>query len=100
MFRIIKRPVFTEKATRLLEKNQQYVFDVDPNLTKPQVRFLIEKRFSVRILAINAHRTPPKKRRGKVLRGFLPTFKRVIVTLINEEKITFLTESLYFFYYL
>lgn len=100
MFKIIKHPIFTEKTTRLFEKNQQYVFDVDPNLTKSQVRFLIEKRFSVRILTINAHCTPLKKCRGKVLRGFLLTFKRIIVTLINEEKIIFLTKFLYFFYYL
>jgi len=92
MFRIIKRPVFTEKSTRLLEKNGQYVFDVDPSLTKSRVRFLIEKRFSVRVSTVNLHRIPPKKRRGSVSGGFLPVFKRVIVTLIHGEEI-----SLYLF---
>jgi large subunit ribosomal protein L2 len=90
MFGIIKRPIFTEKTTRLLEKNQQYVFDVDRSLTKPQVRFLIEKRFLVHILRINTHCIPPKKRRGGVSKGLLPIFKRVIVTLRNKEKIVFL----------
>jgi large subunit ribosomal protein L23 len=88
MFKIIKRPVFTEKATRLLEKSGQYVFDVDSNLTKPQVRFLIEKRFSVRVSTVNLHRIPPKKRRGGISSGFLPVFKRAIVTLAHGKEIS------------
>jgi large subunit ribosomal protein L23 len=92
MFRIIKYLVFTEKSTRLLEKNGQYVFDVDPSLTKSRVRFLIEKRFSVRIFTINLHCIPFKKYRGSISDGFLLVFKRVIVTLIHGEEI-----SLYLF---
>jgi large subunit ribosomal protein L23 len=90
MLGIIKRPVFTEKTTRLLEKNGQYVFDVDPSLTKPRIRFLIEKRFSVRISTINVHCIPPKKRRGGVSSGFIPALKRVIVKLIDGDGISFL----------
>jgi large subunit ribosomal protein L23 len=89
MFRIIKRPVFTEKTTRLLENSGQYVFDVDPSLTKPRIHFLIEKRFSVRVSTVNVHRIPPKKRQGKTSGGFLPVFKRAIVTLIPGEEISF-----------
>jgi large subunit ribosomal protein L23 len=89
MFRIIKSQVFTEKTTRLLEKNGQYVFDVDPTLTKPRIRFLIEKRFLVRVSTVNVHRIPPKKRRGGISGGFLPVLKRAIVTLDDGEKIIF-----------
>jgi ribosomal protein L23 len=79
MFVIIKCLIFTEKTTRLLEVNKQYVFDVRPNLKKPQVRFLIEKRFSVQVCAINTHRKPRKKRRGKVSSCFLPSCKRLLL---------------------
>jgi ribosomal protein L23 len=87
MFKIIKCLVFTEKATRLLEKSGQYVFDVDSNLTKSQVRFLIEKRFSVRVFMINLHCIPSKKCRGRISSGFLPVFKRAIVTLVYGKEI-------------
>jgi len=90
MLGIIKRPVFTEKTTRLLEKSGQYVFDVDPSLTKPRIRFLIEKRFSVRVSTINVHRIPRKKRRGRISSGFIPTLKRVIVKLVGDDGISFL----------
>jgi large subunit ribosomal protein L23 len=91
MFGIIKRPVFTEKTTRLLEKNGQYVFDVDPSLTKPRIRFLIEKRFSVRVSTVNVHRLPIKKRRGRISSGSIPAVKRAIVKLATGEAITFLS---------
>ena len=86
MFKIIKCLVFTEKATRLLEKSGQYVFDVDSNLTKSQVRFLIEKRFSVRVFTINLHCIPFKKCRGRISSGFILVFKRVIVTLVYGKE--------------
>lgn len=90
MFRIIKRPIFTEKTTRLLEKSGQYVFDVDPSLTKPRIRSLIEKRFSVRVSSVNVHRIPPKKCRGGISSGFKPVFKRAIITLADGYRISFL----------
>jgi large subunit ribosomal protein L2 len=83
MFGIIKRPVFTDKATRLLEIDRQYTFDVEPSLTKPKIRVLIEKRFSVQVRTINTHRNPRKKRRGRISGCFLPRSKRVIITLTN-----------------
>jgi large subunit ribosomal protein L23 len=38
MIDLVKYPVITEKSYRLIEKNQ-YTFDVDPRLTKPQKKF-------------------------------------------------------------
>ena len=99
MFRIIKCPIFTEKTVHLLEKNKQYVFDVDSNLTRLQVRFLIEKRFLVRILAVNVHCVPLKKRRGSILNGFLLIFKRIIVTLVEKKETIFFLELLVYFHF-
>lgn len=96
MFDIIKRPVFTEKATRLLEKHNQYVFDVNGNLTKPQIRLLIERIFSVQVKSVNTNCPPRKKRRGGRSIGFLPKYKRAFVTVTKEEKIVFFPEFLPF----
>jgi len=77
MLDLIKYPVIrTEKATRLIENNQ-FSFDVDGRLTKPQIRKLVEDFFSVKVLAINTHRPPRKTKRF----GSRPPFKRVIVTV-------------------
>lgn len=73
----IKYPVIrTEKATRLIENNQ-FSFDVDVRLTKPQIRKLVEEFFEVKVLAVNTHRPPRKRQRL----GSFPSRKRVIVTV-------------------
>ena len=38
----IKYPVTTEKSYLAMFKNKQYTFDVDPRLTKPQIKKLFE----------------------------------------------------------
>jgi len=99
MLKLLKRPVFTEKATRLLEKYNQYVFDVDVNLTKPQIRRLVEKIFLVQVSNVNTHRLRRVKRSIGGVVGFRPKFKRAIVTLIKDEKIIFFLESLSHFFF-
>lgn len=77
---LVKRPVITEKATRILEKNQ-YTFDVEVSLTKPKIKALIEEVFKVKVVSVNTHRPPRRKRRLGVNQGYRPQCKRVIITL-------------------
>jgi large subunit ribosomal protein L23 len=93
MLKLLKRPVITEKTTRLLEEYGQYVFDVDVKLTKPKIRILVEKIFSVRVSSVNTHRRPMIRRSSGRRIGFQPKLKRAIVTLIKGEKIIFFPES-------
>ncbi len=80
MLDLVKYPVIrTEKATRLIENNQ-FSFDVDGRLTKPQIRKLIEEFFDVKVLAVNTHRPPRKMKRF----GSQAKFKRVIVTVNSD----------------
>ena len=77
MLDLVKYPVIsTEKATRLIENNQ-FSFDVDVRLTKPQIRKLVEEFFNVKVLAVNTHRPP---RNNKRLSTRLNS-KRVIITI-------------------
>nr|YP_009646376.1 ribosomal protein L23 [Chloroparvula japonica]QBX98139.1 ribosomal protein L23 [Chloroparvula japonica] len=71
----IKKFVVTEKSVQLFE-NQQYVFDVDPSLSKPQIKALIESHFKVRVSGVNTHRLPSKRSKGRTR-----STKRAIVTL-------------------
>ncbi|NEQ38884.1 MAG: 50S ribosomal protein L23 [Okeania sp. SIO3I5] len=83
---IIKNPVVTEKATRLMELNQ-YTFDVDPRATKPMIKEVIEQVFEVKVIGINTLNLPRKKRRVGKFIGFKPQYKRAIVTLEDGEPI-------------
>nr|YP_010399941.1 ribosomal protein L23 [Nowellia curvifolia]UQM88707.1 ribosomal protein L23 [Nowellia curvifolia] len=73
-------PVLTEKTIRLLEKNQ-YNFDVDIKLDKIEVKKWIELFFDVKVMSINSHRLPIKKKRIGAITGYTACYKRVIITL-------------------
>ena len=62
LYEVIKRPVITEKTTRLKEMGQ-YVFEVDPRANRRQVKQAVEKLFNVRVLAVRIINVPAKRRR-------------------------------------
>ena len=92
MIDLIKCPVLTEKSAILLENNQ-YTFDVDVRLTKTKIKALIEEVFQVKVLSVNTHRCPRKKKRLGQYQGYRPKNKRVIITLRPEDSIPLFPEE-------
>lgn len=89
---IIKYPIITDKATRLLEKNQ-YSFVVDRYSNKLKIKKTIEYLFSVKVVKINTCRLPRKaKRVGKYL-GWKSQHKKAIITLAEGDVINLFTEN-------
>lgn len=88
---LIRRPIITEKATRLLEDNQ-YTFEVVLKATKPEIKAAIESLFNVKVTSVNTHRPPRKKRRVGKFIGYKPQYKRAIVTLAEGNSITLFPE--------
>lgn len=84
---LVHSPVITEKAFKLFEK-KQYTFDIDPNLSKPQIKKLIEDLFNVRVIGINTH-NPPRKRRRFGMSDQKKRSKRVIITVPRDQSISF-----------
>lgn len=83
---LIIKPLVTEKATLLMEQNQ-YVFEVVPKATKPDIRAAIESLFDVKVISVNTARPPRKKKRVGRFLGFKPQIKRAIVTLKEGDSI-------------
>ena len=89
---IIKYPIITDKATRLLEKNQ-YSFIVDPYSDKLTIKTAIEYLFNVKVIKVNTCRLPRKKKRvGKYI-GWKPQYKKAIVRLAEGDVINLFTEN-------
>ncbi len=88
---LIRRPIVTEKGTRLLQDNK-YVFEVVLQATKPEIKAAIESLFQVKVNKVNTYRTPPKKRRVGRFSGYKPRYKRAIVTLAPDDKIVLFPE--------
>ena len=59
---LIKYPIITDKATRLLELNQ-YTFATDLRANKDQIKSAIEYLFKVKVSAVNTYHAPVKKKR-------------------------------------
>ncbi|BAC88028.1 50S ribosomal protein L23 [Gloeobacter violaceus] len=88
---IIRRPLITEKGTRLLEENK-YLFEVTPGANKIQIAQAIEELFSVKVTKVNTFNPPARQRRvGKYL-GTRSSYKRAIVTLQEGDSITLFPE--------
>ena len=89
---IIKYPIITDKATRLLENNQ-YSFIVDRSSNKLVIKTTIEYLFNVKVIKVNTCRLPRKKKRvGKYI-GWKPQYKKAIVSLAEGDVINLFTEN-------
>jgi large subunit ribosomal protein L23 len=89
---IIKYPIITDKATRLLENNQ-YSFVVERYSDKLTIKAAIESLFNVKVINVNTCRLPRKKKRvGKYI-GWKPQYKKAIVTLSEGDVIKLFTDS-------
>ena len=89
---IIKYPLITDKATRLLENNQ-YTFIVDRNSDKITIKNTIEYLFNVKVIKVNSCRLSRKKKRvGKYI-GWKPQYKKAIVTLSEGDIINLFTND-------
>lgn len=91
-FNIIKYPIITDKATRLLENNK-YSFIVSPKSNKLAIKQAIEFLFNVKVTKVNTAHLPRKKRRvGKYI-GWNSQYKKAIVTLSDEDSINLFTDN-------
>jgi large subunit ribosomal protein L23 len=82
----IKYPLLTEKAVNLYN-NRQYTFIVSRELTKMQIKFIIEKIFTVKITAINTCILPIKNRRVGRFLGKKTSYKKAYITLEKGNSI-------------
>ena len=85
---IIQTIRLTEKATRLGEKYNQYVFRVATKANKFEIKNAIEKLFGKKVVRVNTAQYAGKKKRQRQARfGRRAHWKKAIVTLAQGEKI-------------
>ena len=85
---IIKKPIVTEKSTRLMEMNK-YCFVVDRRANKIQIKEAIETIFNVRVLDVNTMQMLGKMKRMGRHEGRRPSWKKAVVTLEPGSRIEY-----------
>ena len=83
---VIVSPVITEKSTMASEQNQ-VMFNVAGNATKPEIKSAIEALFSVKVKAVNTLVRKGKVKRFRGIKGKQTDVKKAIVTLVDGETI-------------
>lgn len=90
---ILKRPVVTEKSSKLQEKQNKYTFLVDKTANKIDVVRAIEAQFGVKVESVNTmNYDGAMKRLGRFI-GRKSAFKKAVVTLKKDEKIQLFTQE-------
>ena len=83
---VIVSPVITEKST-LVSDNNQVVFNVARDASKPEIKAAIEALFSVKVKAVNTLVRKGKQKRFRGIKGRQSDKKMAIVTLAEGQSI-------------
>jgi large subunit ribosomal protein L23 len=86
---IILRPLVTEKGTHKANRCNAYAFEVSRIAGKDDVRRAIEHLFDVKVLRVNIQNRRGKPRRSRMRKGTTNAWKKAIVTLDKEHRISF-----------
>jgi large subunit ribosomal protein L23 len=87
-YSVIKTIRLSEKATRLGDTNNEYLFIVDPKANKLEIKGAVQRLFGKTVEAVRtANYAGKKKRERRADFGRRPHWKKAIVTLKEGEKL-------------
>lgn len=86
-FKVIKRPLLTEKSDSLRETENQYCFEVDVEATKHDVKEAIEGLFGVRVTKVRMQNRLGKLKRLGRNQGRRASWKKAFVSLAADNHI-------------
>jgi large subunit ribosomal protein L23 len=90
--KIIKKPLITEKANMLKEKENKYFFQVEKSATKGQIKEAIERLFKVKVEKIYTTIVPGKLRRLGAHAGYRSDWKKAGVKVKKGQEIKIVEE--------
>ena len=83
---VIRTPAITEKST-MVSENNQVVFNVAKDASKPEIKAAVEALFGVKVKAVNTLVRKGKTKRFKTTIGKQQDVKKAIVTLVEGQSI-------------
>ena len=88
-YQVVLRPLVTEKGTFLSERFNSYTFEVNRLATKQDIRKAVEKLWNVRVVHVRTQNRKGKPRRHRVSFGYTSSWKKAIVKLHDDDRISF-----------
>ncbi|HZW86149.1 MAG TPA: 50S ribosomal protein L23 [Gallionella sp.] len=89
LMKVLLAPQISEKATHVAEKNEQVIFRVATDATKPEIKAAVEMMFKVNVDSVQVACVKGKvKRSGRVI-GRRSDWKKAYVCLASGQEINF-----------
>jgi large subunit ribosomal protein L23 len=88
-YKVIRRPLITEKSTIQKELNNQLAFEVDRRANKIEIKKAVERIFKVQVEEVRTMNYQGKRKRLGRTMGRRRHWKKAIVTLKPGQKIDF-----------
>lgn len=89
LMKVLLAPQISEKATQIADKNEQIVFRVVTDATKPEIKAAVEMMFKVSVDSVQVARVKGKvKRMGRYI-GRRNNWKKAYVCLAAGQEINF-----------
>ncbi|WP_166820704.1 50S ribosomal protein L23 [Thalassoroseus pseudoceratinae] len=88
-YQVVLRPLVTEKGTHISERYNAYTFAVNPLATKTDIKKAVQELWDVRVVKIRTQNRKGKPRRHKISKGRTKDWKKAIVELHEDDRISF-----------
>lgn len=89
LLQVLLAPQISEKATMIADKNEQVVFIVAPDATKPEVKAAVELLFKVQVKSVQISVLKGKQKRFGRTFGRRSDTKKAYVCLQPGQEISF-----------
>jgi len=89
LMQVLLAPQVSEKSTHVAEKNNQVVFRVIGNATKPEIKAAVELLFKVEVTNVQVANVLGKNKRFGKLTGRRKNWKKAYVRLKPGQEINF-----------
>jgi large subunit ribosomal protein L23 len=89
LMQVLLAPQISEKATYVADKNEQVIFRVAPDATKPEVKAAVELLFKVSVESVQIANVKGKQKRFGRYMGSRKNWKKAYVCLKPGQEINF-----------
>ena len=89
LMQVLLAPQISEKATHVADKNEQIVFRVATDATKPEIKAAVEMLFKVQVDSVQVLNVKGKVKRFRGAVGRRKSWKKAFVCLKPGQEINF-----------
>jgi large subunit ribosomal protein L23 len=89
LMQVLLAPTVSEKSTYVGDKNNQFVFRVADDATKPEIKAAVELLFKVKVKSVQVSNVKGKEKRTGRIIGRRRNWKKAYVSLAQGQEINF-----------